>query len=338
MATVAEAIQAAHESGIVHRDLKPANVLLTADGRPKVTDFGLAGRLGHHVPMVDNGELTLSGAPMGTPNYMSPEQARGDKDAIGPATDVYALGAVLYECLTGRPPFRAENAAATLQQVLDNEPLPPARLNPGIPRNLDTICLKCLHKEPLRRYASAAALADDLRRFERGEPIVARPVGRLERAAKWSRRRPTAATLLATMLLLLAGVTAAAVWYVGDRNRLRHEDSLRDAEVHNRARQVNREALAALDRAALHLTDLRTKVDDPVQVREAAQRPRPMAVTVGTGPARLPACPVGVCQQRGAGHRGGAEPLPESAGDVVERGGQLPTGDGAGRHRRRRVH
>jgi eukaryotic-like serine/threonine-protein kinase len=262
VATVAEAIQAAHDSGIVHRDLKPANVLLTADGRPKVTDFGLARRLER------DGELTLSGAPMGTPNYMSPEQARGDKDAIGPATDVYALGAILYECLTGRPPFRAESAAATLQQVLDNEPVPPARLNPRVPRDLDTICLKCLHKEPLRRYASATALAEDLRRFECGEPIVARPVGRLERAAKWCRRRPAAAAILAAGLMLAAGVTAASVWYVGDRTRLRHEGSLRDAEVQNRSRQVNREAVAALDQAELHLTGLRNKVDDPWQVRE----------------------------------------------------------------------
>jgi eukaryotic-like serine/threonine-protein kinase len=262
VATVADAIHAAHESGIVHRDLKPANVLLTTDGRPKVTDFGLARRLERE------GELTLSGTPMGTPNYMAPEQALGDKIAIGPATDVYALGAILYECLTGRPPFRAETAAATLQQVLDNEPVPPARLNPRVPRDLDTICLKCLHKEPLRRYAIAAALADDLRRFERGEPIVARPVGHVERAAKWSRRRPAVATLLATGLLLVAGVTAAAVWYVGDRNRLRYEGSLRDSEVQNRGRQINREAMAALDQAELHLTDLRNKADNPVQVRE----------------------------------------------------------------------
>src|SRR5262249_19916230 len=136
LATVAEAVHAAHQNGIVHRDLKPANILLTADGTPKVSDFGLVRRL------EGGGELTLSGVPVGTPSYMAPEQARGDKGALGPATDVYALGAVLYELLTGRPPFRAEMAQATLQQVLADEPVPPTRLNPGVPRDLETICLK----------------------------------------------------------------------------------------------------------------------------------------------------------------------------------------------------
>ena len=173
VATLAEAIHAAHQSGIVHRDLKPANILLTRDGTPKVTDFGLARRL------EGDGGLTLSGVPVGTPSYMAPEQARGKRQAIGPATDVYALGAILYELLTGRPPFRAESATATLQQVLTDEPVSPTRLNPQVPRDLTTICLKCLSKEPHRRYASAAALAEDLRRFLRGEPIAARRAGRL---------------------------------------------------------------------------------------------------------------------------------------------------------------
>ena len=150
VATLADAIHVAHQSGIVHRDLKPANILLTRDGTPKVTDFGLARRL------EGDGELTLSGTPVGTPSYMAPEQARGDKRATGPATDVYALGAILYELLTGRPPFRAESATATLQQVVADEPVPPSRLNPQVPRDLATICLKCLSKEPHRRYARAS--------------------------------------------------------------------------------------------------------------------------------------------------------------------------------------
>jgi tetratricopeptide (TPR) repeat protein len=262
VAAVADGVQAAHEAGIVHRDLKPANVLLTADDTPKVTDFGLARRL------EGGGGLTLSGAPVGTPSYMAPEQARGEMGAVGPAADVYALGAILYECLTGRPPFRAETAAATLQQVVADEPVTPARLNPRIPRDLETVCLKCLHNDPYRRYDSAAALAEDLRRFDRGEPIAARPASRLERAAKWARRRPAAAVLLASGLLMIAGVTGAAVWYVGDRARLRYEDGLRSVEVQNRGREVNRAANDALDQAEFHLKDLRARLDDPLRVRE----------------------------------------------------------------------
>jgi tetratricopeptide (TPR) repeat protein len=206
VATLAEAIHVAHQSGIVHRDLKPSNILLTREGTPKVTDFGLARRF------EDNGGLTLSGVPMGTPRYMAPEQARGDRKAIGPAADVYALGAILYEFLTGRPPFCADTSAATLQQVLTDEPVPPARLNPQVPRDLATICLRCLHKEPQRRYASAAALADDLRRFLRGEPIAARPPGPLERLARWARRRSALAVGLVAAVLLTSGLVGGGLW------------------------------------------------------------------------------------------------------------------------------
>ena len=147
VADLAAAVEAAHQSGIIHRDLKPDNVLLTDDGTPKVSDFGLARQLESGLG------LTLTGAPLGTPSYMAPEQARGDKTSVGPATDIYALGAILYECLTGRPPFRADSATATLQQVVSDEPVSPARLNRRVPRDLETICLKCLQKEPQKRYA-----------------------------------------------------------------------------------------------------------------------------------------------------------------------------------------
>jgi serine/threonine-protein kinase len=281
VATLARAIQAAHESGIIRRDLTPANILLTADGTPKITDFGLARRL-----QEDSG-LTLSGIPIGTPSYMAPCQARGEKRAIGPATDVYALGGILYELLTGRPPFREETAAATLQQVLAAEPVPPARLNPRVPRDLETICLKCLEKEPRRRYPTATALADDLRRFDHGEPIAARPAGRLERAAKWVRRRPAAAVLLAAGVLMFAGVTAAAGWYLDHRARLRTEQEWRGA-------QVNREANAALDQAESHLKALREQLDHAIRVQELLsdidkwQRLVEQAGRPGNGPSRRP--------------------------------------------------
>jgi serine/threonine-protein kinase len=215
VATLADAIQAAHQCGIVHRDLKPGNILLTKDGTPKVTDFGLARRL------ESGAGLTLSGIPMGTPSYMAPEQARGDRDAIGPATDIYALGAILYELLTGRPPFRSETASATLHQVVKEDPVLPRRLNRRVPRDLQTICLKCLHKEPPRRYATAQALADDLHRFERGEPIRARPVGSIERAVRWARRRPALAGALASGVLLATALVVTVLWWHGQQTALR---------------------------------------------------------------------------------------------------------------------
>jgi tetratricopeptide (TPR) repeat protein len=257
VASLADAIHVAHQSGIVHRDLKPGNILLTEDGAPKVTDFGLARRL------QGDGELTLSGVPMGTPSYMAPEQARGDKGAIGPATDVYALGAILYELLTGRPPFRAESATATLQQVVADEPVPPGQLNPQLPRDLETICLKCLEKDAAKRYASATALADDLRRFGRGEPIVARPLGRLGRLVRWAGRRPTQAALVVAAVLVVLAAAGGAGWVIGQRTQIAQavEADLREV-VRLQQKSALPDARVTLEQAQLRFGD-----DGPVWLR-----------------------------------------------------------------------
>jgi tetratricopeptide (TPR) repeat protein len=205
---LARAIHYAHRQGIVHRDLKPANVLLTEDGAPKITDFGLAKRL-----EADAGQ-TGTGSILGTPTYMAPEQASGRVRDIGPAADVYALGAMLYDLLTGRPPLRGETALDTLQLVQTAEPMPVRRLQPKVPRDLETVCLKCLQKDPHKRYGSALELAEDLRAFLDGTPVRARPTPVWERALKWARRRPAAAALLvvsvaAVLTLGIGGVIVA---------------------------------------------------------------------------------------------------------------------------------
>jgi WD40 repeat protein len=231
--TVARAAHYAHQQGILHRDLKPANILLTPEGVPKITDFGLAKDLD-----VQSGQ-TGTGTILGTPSYMAPEQATGHTRDISPATDIYALGAVLYELLTGRPPFHGATPLETLEQVRKQEPVPPARLQPNCPRDLQTICLKCLEKAPGRRYASALGLAEDLGRFRDGQPIQARPVGAAERAIKWTRRRPALAALLAVSALALLALVGAAValWY---NTRLQaavaEADTLRDEADRQRNR------------------------------------------------------------------------------------------------------
>jgi WD40 repeat protein len=219
LAQVSDAIQHAHDHGIVHRDLKPSNIIVDPEGRAHVTDFGLARRSGNAL------SLTQTGQALGTPGYMSPEQAAGGRN-VGPATDIYSLGALLYHLLTSRAPFAGASPTTVLRQIEEREPISPRSLNPSTPRDLETICLKCLTKEPARRYSSAGALGEDLRRFLRDEPIQARPAGPLERSWRWCRRRPALAGSLAGVVLLLIAITISSTLSARRIGALHREVSL----------------------------------------------------------------------------------------------------------------
>jgi eukaryotic-like serine/threonine-protein kinase len=214
---IARAIQFAHAQGTLHRDLKPSNILLDAFDEPRVTDFGLAKQLG------TDSELTLTGQVLGSPSFMAPEQAAGDQKQICPATDVYALGAMLYQMIVGRPPFQAGSASEVLKQVERDEPLRPRRLNPSVPQDLETITLKCLEKTPAGRYGSAEELAADLQRFLDHKPVAARPLGPLGRAWRWSRRNPALALSLVLLFTLAVGSTVAA-WRIRVAERIAQEN------------------------------------------------------------------------------------------------------------------
>jgi serine/threonine-protein kinase len=249
VATLAAAAEFAHQHGIVHRDLKPANILFAADGSPRISDFGLARRVG-------GSAFTMSGAQVGTPSYMAPEQAAGRTGVIGPASDIHALGAILYALLTGVAPFRADTPVETTRQVIEVEPTRPSRLNPRVPRDLETICLQCLRKEPHRRYASAALLAADLQRFTRGEPVAARRIIAIERLWKWMRRRPALAAATGGSAVLAMTLLGQAIWLSTQRAQL-----LQSVEGElARVRQCERagewtQARAALARAQARLGD-----------------------------------------------------------------------------------
>ena len=266
---VARAVHHAHQRGILHRDLKPANILLDAKGEPLVSDFGLA-------KLMEGGsDITRSGAIVGTPSYMAPEQATAQK-GLSTAVDVYSLGAILFELLTGRPPFRAETPLQTLVNVVEDEPDRPSSVKGGVDHDLETICLKCLQKEPQKRYGTAEALADDLERWQTGKPILARPVGRFERTMKWAKRRPVVTGLLAAVVLvtMLGGI---AFGWAFNRALVARNDAVdkeKEARDHERIAKKN-EVDAKIEREnAIEQTRL-TRAQ-----WQRGERPGPLATAV----------------------------------------------------------
>ncbi|QJW96320.1 WD40 repeat domain-containing serine/threonine protein kinase [Frigoriglobus tundricola] len=307
---VARGVQAAHDTGIVHRDLKPGNILLgvesqnvesrnvtgldhgpydfttlrLADMTPKVSDFGLAKRL--------LSDATLSQAVIGTPAYMAPEQAGGKAKFVGPQADVYALGVVLYECLTARLPFDAAEPWALIQQVLESPPEPPRRRAPGVPRDLELICLKCLEKEPHHRYPTAAALADDLARVRRGAPVSVRPIGAPARVLRWAKKQPAQAALVAIGALLVLVVPALTVWVQGQLNQRaavadearQKEDAARRAEAEaDKARFVAERLAEARELFALENAFRTRAAARPLGWTAATRAEVPRAVALAGG-------------------------------------------------------
>jgi eukaryotic-like serine/threonine-protein kinase len=270
LAQVAEALDAAHKLGVIHRDVKPSNIILDADGKPHVTDFGLAKWEAEDVTMTPEGEV------LGTPAYMSPEQARGESHKVGAASDVYSLGVVLYEALTGERPFRGSRRMLLLQ-VLQDEPRPPRRLNDKVPRDLETICLKALAKAPARRYSTAGEMADDLRRFLSHLPIKARPIGVAERAWRWCRRNPVPVGLLAAISL----GSAVGLWHLSRLN----ERMVRSTALDGAAQQaetlecLNDLYSEAVDRALPQKRVLVTH--DYVQRKDSLPLPATLTIDLG---------------------------------------------------------
>src|SRR5262245_61032594 len=264
-AGVAAAIHYAHQSGVLHRDIKPANVILTPEQQPRVLDFGLA------LILADDSTLTLTGTPVGSPPYMPPEQAAGQTRRIDARSDVYGLGALLYELLTGHPPFRAASSMETLRLVIENEAVPPRRLNPALPADLETICLKCLEKDPDRRYQTAQELGDELGRFIRDEPILARPVAQVEKVWRWCRRKPVVASLSAATLVLLFSVA------IGSPVALYRINQARKGEASQRtlAQESARSARRLLYASEMNLAHQSLKLNNFGKARRLLERHRP---------------------------------------------------------------
>jgi serine/threonine protein kinase len=250
LAKVARALHYAHQRGVLHRDLKPANILLDWQGEPHVTDFGLAKRLESEMS-----SLTLSGVSLGTPNYMAPEQARGGSKELTTAADIYSLGAILYELLTGAPPFRGATPLETMRRVVEEEPRRPSTINWGADHDLETICLKCLEKEPAHRYGTAGELADDLERWLRGEPIQARPSSPWEKAAKWVKRHPAAAAFI-SLAAVAPAVIIAILLVTGAHMRRERSQTLAQERRAEESELATRRNLYAADIAqAAHALD-----------------------------------------------------------------------------------
>jgi eukaryotic-like serine/threonine-protein kinase len=285
VATLARAVQHAHDAGVIHRDLKPSNVLIGGDGCPKISDFGLARLMDGEEPS----NRTENGTLLGSPSYMAPEQVVGRSREIGPAADIYALGAIFYELLTGRPPFLAASLYETLEQVRTADCVPPRRLRPGLARDLETICLRCLAKDPLRRYATASALADDLDRTLFGLPILARPISTAERLVRWARQRPAAAAGLGLACLATVALIVGGAIYQG----LLRAALARALASERRADEQYRAACAALRQMTDRLSDsrfartprlrelLRIQLEDVLEFYRRASRDQPDADSAG---------------------------------------------------------
>jgi len=269
---VAEAIHYAHGQGVLHRDLKPANVALASNFEPRVMDFGLA-RL-----MEEDSQVTMSGVAFGTPSYMPPEQAAGKVRDISPASDVYSLGAILYQALTGRPPFRADSPVETMRQVVENEPVAPRLLNGAVPRDLETICLKCLEKEPQSRYATAQDVAAELERFLSDEPIHVRPATRFEKGWRWCRRNRTLASAigLGFALVAIVGIGSPVALYRIDRERQRAEkNAIMEVKERRRAESVTTQSRRRLYAARINLAQQIFEEGDVARVEELLNGLRP---------------------------------------------------------------